>query len=176
MSGEGPRRRVWLALGANLGDRVAKLRAGLDALVAGGVAIDAVSSVYDTPPWGVEGQPRFANVVAAGRSALTAHELLALCERIEADEGRDLGAPRNSARPLDIDILAIEGELLSAPDLEIPHPRMHERAFVLVPLAQIAPGFVHPRLGRPVEALLTAVDREGIEEIETGDRWRRASG
>ena len=124
-------RTVWLALGANLGDRVANLAAGLDALAAGGVEIDDVSAVYDTPPWGAPGgpeQPRFANVSAGGRTALTAHELLALCKRIEAAAGRDFDAPRNSARPLDVDILMIEGEMLSCPDLVVPHPRMHERS------------------------------------------------
>ncbi|MEE8421660.1 MAG: 2-amino-4-hydroxy-6-hydroxymethyldihydropteridine diphosphokinase [Dehalococcoidia bacterium] len=164
-------RKVWLALGGNVGDRVANLRSGLDALIAGGVEIEAVSSVYGTPPWPVEEDPRFANIAISGTTALTAHELLALCKTIEADEGRDLDAPRYSARPLDVDILAIDGELLSVPDLEVPHARMHERAFVLVPLAEIAPGFIHPRLGQPVEELLTAVDREGIDVIETTGWW-----
>lgn len=164
-------RRVWLALGANVGDRVANLRAGLGALAAGGVEIDAVSSVYDTPPWPVEEDPRFANIAVSGTTALTAHELLALCKTIEAEGGRDFDAPRYSARPLDVDILAIDGELLSVPDLEVPHARMHERAFVLVPLAEIAPGFVHPRLDRPVEELLTAVDCEGIDVIEAAGWW-----
>ncbi|MDP6605111.1 MAG: 2-amino-4-hydroxy-6-hydroxymethyldihydropteridine diphosphokinase [Dehalococcoidia bacterium] len=164
-------RRVWLALGANLGERVANLRAGLDALVAGGVAIDVVSSVYDTPPWPVESDPRFANIAVSGQSALTAHELLALCKAIEADEGRDFDAPRYSPRSLDVDILAIEGELVSVSDLEIPHARMHERAFVLVPLAEIAPGFIHPRSGRTVEELLASVEREGVEVIDAAGWW-----
>ena len=165
-------RRVWLALGANLGDRVANLRGGLDALLAGGVALDAVSSVYDTPAWPPgEGEPRYANIAASGETALTAHELLRLAKRIEVAAGRDLDAPRNSARPLDVDILALEGELLSAPDLEIPHLRMHERAFVLMPLVEIAPDFVHPRLGRSASELLAGLDRDGIAILEPVGWW-----
>ncbi len=175
MRGERPEREVWLGLGANLGDRVANLRAGLDALLAGGVAIDAVSAVYDTPPWGAlpggEPQPRFANIAAAGRYALDAHELLALCKRVEAAAGRDFDAPRNSPRPLDVDILLIEGEMLSSPDLEIPHPRMHERAFALAPLSEIAPALLHPGLDRAVSELLTEVDRAGVELLEPAGWW-----
>ena len=172
-------RGVWLGLGANTGDRVANLRAGLDALVGGGVEIDAVSAVYDTPPWGdppgTEPQPRFANSVAAGRCALTAHELLALCKQAEAVAGRDFAAPRNSPRPLDIDILLIEDEMLSSPDLEVPHPRMHERAFVLLPLAEIAPALLHRGLNRAVSELLAGVDRAGIEMLAPAGWWSAAA-
>jgi len=175
--GDGPLARgVWLGLGANLGDRVANLGSGLDALLDGGVAIDAVSAVYDTPPWGAlaggEPQPRFANIAAAGRCAFDAHELLALCKRVEAVAGRDFDAPRNSARPLDVDVLLVEGEMLSGPDLEIPHPRMHERAFVLVPLAEIASALLHPGRDRSVSELLTGVDRAGVELLEPAGWWR----
>ena len=174
------RRRVWLGLGANLGDRVANLRVGLDAIVAGGVAIEAVSALYDTEPWGArprgagdgEPQPRYANAAAAGVCALTAHELLALAKHAEASAGRDFEAPLNSPRPLDIDLLMIEGEMLSCPDLEVPHPRLHERAFVLAPLAEVAAGLVHPLLGRTVEEMLAAVDRTGVELLEPAGWWR----
>jgi 2-amino-4-hydroxy-6-hydroxymethyldihydropteridine diphosphokinase len=164
-------RRVWLALGANLGDRLANLRGGLDALVAGGVALDAVSSVYDTPAWPAgEGAPRYANIAASGETALTPHALLRLAKQIEVAAGRDLDAPRNSARPLDVDILAIEGELVSTPDLEVPHVRMHERAFVLMPLLEIEPEFVHPRLGRAAE-LLAGLDRDDITTMASPGWW-----
>ncbi len=166
-------RRVWLALGGNEGDRIANLRAAIDGLVAGGVAVDAVSAVYDTPPWGVSEQPRFANAACSGATALTAHELLALCKHIEAVAGRDFLAPRNSARPIDVDVLLIESEMVSAPDLEVPHAEMAGRAFVLVPLAEIAPDTLHPGVGRTIRELVVETDRSDIEPLELPGWWQR---
>jgi dihydropteroate synthase len=165
-------RRVWLGLGGNLGDRIAQLRIALDRLVSGGVGVDLVSPVYETPPWGVTEQPRFANIAVAGHTLLTAREVLALAKRIEAEAGRDFTAPRNSARPLDIDILAIDGEETHEPDLKVPHASMHERAFVLVPLAEVAPRWRHPRLRRTTEDLLVGVDRGGITTLADWGWWR----
>jgi len=167
------RRRIYLGLGGNLGDRVANLRAALDALIVGGVAIDAVSALYETPPWGVTDQPSFANAAASGLTELGARELLTLAKQIEADAGRDFEAPRWTARPIDIDVLLIEGETVDAPELVVPHPLMQERAFVLVPLRDIASGVAHPLLGQTIEELLTALpqaDRDGVVEIE-GASW-----
>jgi 2-amino-4-hydroxy-6-hydroxymethyldihydropteridine diphosphokinase len=157
-------RRVYLGLGSNLGDRVAHLRAGLDALRAGGVEVDAVSAVYDTPPWGVTDQPRFANIAAAGRTELDGPALLRLAKQIERSAGRDFAAARWTERPLDIDLLLIDGEVIDTPDLAVPHERMHERAFVLVPLAEIAPRVRHPLFDQTVEELL-----EELEEDERGE-------
>ena len=167
------RRRIYLGLGGNLGDRVASLRGALDALIVGGVAIDAVSALYETPPWGVTEQPSFANAAASGLTELSARELLIVAKQIEADAGRDFEAPRWTARPIDIDVLLIEGETVDEPDLVVPHPLMQERAFVLVPLRDVASRVTHPLLGQTIEQLLAGlpqVDRDGVVEIE-GASW-----
>jgi dihydropteroate synthase len=169
-------RRVWLGLGGNLGDRIGHLHAALDALLADGVGIDLVSPVYETPPWGVADQPRFANIAVAGHATLSARELLALAKRIESDAGRDFGAPRNSARPVDVDILAIDGEEVHEADLEVPHASMHERAFVLVPLADVAPDWRHPRLRRTTRELLGVVHAGGITVLADWGWWQPPRG
>jgi dihydropteroate synthase len=169
-------RRVWLGLGGNLGDRLTHLRAAVDALLAGGVGIDLVSPVYETPPWGVTQQPRFANVAVAGHTTLSAHDLLALAKRIEAAAGRDFNAPRNSARPIDIDILAIDGEEVAEPDLRVPHVAMHERAFVLVPLADVAPNWRHPLLRRTTREFLAEADTNGITSLADWGWWQPPRG
>lgn len=162
-------RRAYLGLGSNLGDRVSRLRAALDALRAAGIEIEAVSPVYDTPPWGVVAQPRFANVVAVVRTRMDPYAMLSLAKEIEAEAGRDLDAERWSARPIDIDILLMEGDVVDSDLLNVPHVRMHERGFVLVPLAEVAPRARHPLFGltaREMLAELPAIEREGIEVIE----------
>jgi 2-amino-4-hydroxy-6-hydroxymethyldihydropteridine diphosphokinase len=169
-------RRIWLALGGNLGDRLANLRFGLNELVSGCVAIDAVSSVYDTPPWPNASDPRFANIAVSGHCALSARELLRLCKRIEAAAGRDFDAPRNSPRPLDIDIVAIDGEQIDEPDLKVPHVLMQDRAFVLMPLAEVAEGFVHPGLGQTAAELLDAVETDGVAVFEARGWWQGMAG
>lgn len=165
--------RVWLALGGNEGDRLQHLRDAIDALIAGGVAVDAVSAAYDTPPWGVTDQPSFANAAVSGLTALPAYALLALCKRIEAVQGRDFAAVRNGPRPIDIDIALIADELVEAPELRVPHARLHERAFVLVPLAEIAPEVRHPRLLRTMQALRDDLDQRGITQIAAAGWYAR---
>jgi 2-amino-4-hydroxy-6-hydroxymethyldihydropteridine diphosphokinase len=166
-------RRAWLALGGNLGDRAACLRAGVEGLRAGGFTVDAASSLYETPPWGVLDQPHFLNAAVSGETRLGPHDLLDLCKSLEAAAGRDFAAPRNSARPLDIDILLIEGEQVSAPDLQVPHVAMHARAFVLVPLAEIAGDVRHPHFERLVSELLLVLPETDVRSIRrvAGPEW-----
>jgi 2-amino-4-hydroxy-6-hydroxymethyldihydropteridine diphosphokinase len=179
-AGQRRTRRVWLGLGANLGDRAEQLARAIEALREAGVAVDRVSSLYDTPPWGepppgLAEPPRYANAVCGGETALAPAELLAVAKRIEAAAGRALDAPRNSPRPLDIDLLLIRGEVVEEPALVVPHPRLHERAFVLVPLAEVAPMARHPLLGRSAAELRDALPAEelaGVQRIE-GPGWER---
>lgn len=166
---EGAERRSYLGIGGNLGDRVAALRTGLARLAEAGVTIEAVSSLWETEPWGgparAELAPPYANAAACVRSALEPLELLRLCKRIEVAAGRDLHAPRNSPRPLDLDLLLAGDLRLESEELRIPHPRMHQRGFVLVPLAEIAPDAVHPVLERSVAELRDEAGAEGVEPL-----------
>ena len=156
---------VHLGLGGNLGDRMAALAETL-ALVEsiGDMHRVACSSVYETEPWGVTDQPNFLNLVAAYQTTLSPSDLLAACQSVEAEVGR-VSSYRWGPRLIDVDIL-LYGDCvvnLSEPDLEIPHPRMTQRAFVLVPLAEIAPDTGVPPQGDTVRRLLDEVDgREGV--------------
>lgn len=151
---------VYLALGANLGDRLANLRAVL-AVLPPNVELLAQSPIYETPPWGVTDQPAFLNMVVRGQTQLPPHELLKQLKSLETTLGRIPGI-RYGPRLIDIDILFYDDLLLDTPELTIPHPRLHERAFVLVPLADLEPALIHPGMGKSVRALLAAVDTKGI--------------
>ena len=168
-------RRVWVALGGNLGDRARHLREALAELAGPDLAVEAVSSLYETPPWGVVRQPPFANAVARLRTPLAPAELLARMQRIEQAHGRDRAGLRNGPRPLYLDLLLVDGVRLGTEALTVPHPRMHERAFVLVPLCEIDPDLRHPTLGRTVRELAAAVDAQGVSVI-TGPGWWGPAG
>ena len=133
---------VYLALGSNLGDRMAHLHTALAALDAL-LVIERVSSVYETAAAYVDDQPSFFNAVLRGTTNLAPHDLLAALQRIERDGGRTAGI-RFGPRPIDLDILHYDELILDSPDLVLPHPRIAERAFVLRPLAEIAPQLVPP--------------------------------
>ncbi len=151
---------VYLALGTNLGDRLQNLRAALAAFPPE-VRVVTASPVYETEPWGYLDQPPFLNQVIAVETNLTPRELLHRLKEIESDQGR-VTTFRNGPRKIDLDILFYGDLTLESEGLVIPHPRLAERAFVLVPLAAIAPDLVHPRLGLSVAQLLETVDRRGV--------------
>jgi len=150
--------RAYVGLGSNLGDREATLRAAVEALgEADGVEVVAVSTLVDTEPVGFLDQPRFLNGVAVLETALPARELLELLLAVEARFGRDRAAvPAQGPRTLDLDLLLYGTDAIEEEGLRIPHPRLHERGFVLAPLAEVAPGLEVPGKGT-VEALLARV-------------------
>jgi 2-amino-4-hydroxy-6-hydroxymethyldihydropteridine diphosphokinase len=144
---------VFLGLGSNLGDREAALEGALGRLVARGFRVTRCSSLWLTEPVGGPPQGWFLNLAAEGETALGPEALLEACLATESEMGR-VRAQRNGPRTIDVDVLFFGDERRDTPGLVIPHPRLHERRFVLEPLAEIAPGFVHPALGLTVRELL----------------------
>ena len=156
---------VYLSLGTNLGDRLENLRAAVSALTPD-LPVKAESPVYETEPWGYINQPAFLNMVIRVETDLLPLVLLARLKALEQGLGRIPTFP-NGPRLIDLDILFYDDLTLDVPPLSIPHPRLHERAFVLVPLNDLAPELIHPRLGSSVAQLLEAVDRRGVNLIRS---------
>ena len=155
---------VYLALGTNLGDRLANLASVIKALPPT-VRPLAASRVYETPPWGYLDQPAFLNQVIRAQTELAPEDLLAWLKRLESDLGRQPGL-RYGPRLIDLDILLYDDLQLETPTLSIPHPRLGERAFVLVPLADLAPDLRPAGMDQTVSEMLAALDRAGIELYE----------
>ena len=147
-------RRVLLSLGSNLGDRRRLLKDAVDSLPG----VSKVSGLYETDPiGGPPGQQKYLNLVVAIDSDATPRQLLGMCHRLESAAGRVRGE-RWGPRQLDIDILWIDGETVAEPDLEIPHPRMWQRRFVLVPLADVAPELLPEGWDDHVDGWVTPVE------------------
>lgn len=162
----GMRHRVYLALGSNLGDRRGHLAAALQRLREF-MQIEQVSSIYETEPVGYSNQPLFLNMVCSGSTDVAALELLKRVKEIEVALGRR-ATFRNGPRAIDIDIVLYDDCVIDEEVLSIPHPRMAERAFVLAPLAEIAPEVVDPVSGERVEELLRGVGQGGVKKIAPG--------
>jgi 2-amino-4-hydroxy-6-hydroxymethyldihydropteridine diphosphokinase len=155
---------VYLGLGSNLGDRIANLKSAVERL-SEKVTIKKISSVYETEPLYNTEQPMFLNAVVRGITTLESLKLLGFVKGIERDLGRQPGF-RNAPRIIDIDILFYGERVIQREELTIPHPRIAERAFVLMPLAEIAPKLVHPQLKKTVKKLLAEVNgKEGVRKI-----------
>jgi len=151
---------VYIALGTNLGERLANLRAAIKSMQPE-ITVLAESHVYETPPWGYEDQPAFLNMVVKAETDLEPELLLNNLKQLEVELGRKQNF-RWGPRLIDLDILFYDDLVLELPPLVIPHPRLHERAFVLVPLMDVAPDLIHPIFQRRVSDLLTEVNRQGI--------------
>ena len=155
-----------IALGSNLGERLENVRAGVRGIAAiGGVEVVSVSKLYETAPvGGPDDQGAYYNAAVRAETTLGAAELLRELHRIEAGRERER-VIRWGPRTLDLDVL-VHGDLVSDdPALQVPHPRQHERRFVLVPVCDVAPELVHPRLGRTMAELLAELP------VEVGDLW-----
>lgn len=148
-------KRVYLSLGSNVGERETLLQQALVRLAASGLRLLRVSSVWETEPLERRGQPWFLNLVVEAETDLFPRMLLARLQRIERELGRRRLAPRGP-RTIDIDLLLYGEAIVHAPELDIPHPRMAERRFVLEPLAELAPDLRHPISRRTVRELLEA--------------------
>lgn len=158
---------VTLALGSNLGDRASNLaQACLE--ISKFCTVTKTSSIYETPPWGVTDQPAFLNQVLITSTELSPVELLTAVKNVEVKMGRQ-ATYRYGPRLIDIDILLYGDLMMDTPTLVIPHPRMFERAFVLVPLLEIEPDLVSPVDHQPVNELLKHMDTGGIVKWESKD-------
>lgn len=155
---------AYVGLGSNLGDRSRNLQGAIDRLGKVGI-ITAVSSIYQTKPWMVDGyQPRYLNQVVGVNTILDPLQVVTELLAIESSLGR-VREEKNASRTLDLDLLLHGDIVLEASGVTVPHPRLHERAFVLVPLAEIAADVVHPILDRTISDLADESDRSGISGI-----------
>ena len=153
--------KATIGLGSNMGDRFAYLQQALDSLnTVTGVQVHSVSPVYETDPVGGPEQENYLNAVAVLKTVLTPHQLLAETQQIEQEANRQRNE-RWGPRTLDLDLLAMDSEVVSTEDLDLPHPRAHERGFVLLPWSMLDPDYLLPGYGS-VADLLTRVDVSGV--------------
>jgi 2-amino-4-hydroxy-6-hydroxymethyldihydropteridine diphosphokinase len=154
---------IYLALGSNLGNRLANLKQAVASLTPQ-IEVQAKSAVYETPPWGYEKQPKFLNQVVKAKTYLEPEPLLKHLKRLEIALGRQVSFP-NGPRSIDLDILFYDDIVLDTDSLTLPHPRLHERAFVLLPLLDIDPDLVHPINKKSVRGMAAECDVSAIERV-----------
>jgi len=154
---------VYLALGSNLDNRLANLKQAVAALPPQ-MEVKAKSPVYETPPWGYEDQPKFLNQVIKAKTYLEPEPLLKHIKRLETALGRKPSF-QNGPRLIDIDILFYDDLILDTPSLVLPHPGLHERGFVLLPLMDIDPDLVHPVNRKSIREMVALSDIRGIEKF-----------
>ena len=160
--------RYFLCLGSNTGDSFENLAVAARRLQGENVRVIRRSSIYRTEPVGFKKQPWFLNQAIEIETGLSPLDLLKAVKTVETEMGRKPGR-KNGPRPIDIDILLAGSTIIQTKDLEVPHPRLHERRFVLVPLAEIAPGSAHPVLKKSVRAILKKCpDRSAVERLREG--------
>jgi 2-amino-4-hydroxy-6-hydroxymethyldihydropteridine diphosphokinase len=155
--------RIYLGLGSNLGDRKSYLDAAISAM-APTVRASQISPIYETDPWGYNDQDDFLNMVVEAETDLGPKQLLVLLKGIEVKLGRQTRF-RNGPREIDIDILLYDDLILDEAGLRIPHPRLSERAFMLIPLANLTPDLEIPAVGKTVSDLLKNLDASGIRKL-----------
>jgi len=159
-------RTIYLSLGSNVGDRAAQIARAIEALVAAGVKVARRSALYATEPVDFQAQSWFLNCVLEAQTELMPRQLLRVLQEVERSLGRRK-VVRRGPRTMDIDILFYGSSVVHMADLEVPHPRVAERRFVLVPLAELSPGLRHPTLHKTVLELLAETrDRSKVR------RWR----
>jgi 2-amino-4-hydroxy-6-hydroxymethyldihydropteridine diphosphokinase len=165
---------IVVAYGANLdskyGNPIQTFDVAKKTLEAKGVSILNVSSLYDTSPVGINdpNQPRYTNAVMIVETEFPPHALLQILLDVEQDIGRTRSGKRNEARAIDLDLIAYHDQIIESDYLTIPHPRMHERKFVLHPLQEISPDWCHPLLKKDIKSLMQTVkDSQDIRKIET---------
>jgi len=157
-------KRIYLSLGSNLGERERLLERALERLAAEGIRLLRVSSVWETEPVGRRAQPWFLNLVVEAETELFPRMLLARLRRIERELGRRRQGP-GAPRPIDIDVLFYGEAVVRTPELEVPHPRLQQRRFVLEPLAELAPELRHPVSRRTVREMAEATRAQRVRRI-----------
>ena len=156
--------RVLLSLGSNTGNRLLMLTKAQEELERRGFCITSRSRIWETAPWGLTEQPRFLYMCISAETELSPEEMLVTVKKIEVLLGRTKNI-KWGPREIDIDIIAIEGFVIDRPEFKVPHSHMHERAFVLVPLREIAPCFRHPVTGMTPDEMLSLLPEEKMEWI-----------